>query len=92
MVRALAPGLVLMDVGMAELNGIDAARQIHAGSPDVRIVMLSMHEDRQYVFESLQGRGVGVRAQGGRVRRAAVGHPGRHGRAERTSARPWPGP
>ena len=54
MARALAPGLVLMDVGMAELNGIDAARQIHVGSPGVRVVMLSMHEDRQYVAEALR--------------------------------------
>jgi len=54
MARALAPGLVLMDVGMAELNGIDAARQIHAAAPGTRIVMLSMHEDRHYVFESLR--------------------------------------
>ena len=54
MARALAPGLVLMDVGMAELTGIDAARQIHAAAPGTRIVMLSMHEDRHYVFESLR--------------------------------------
>ena len=52
--RALGPALVLMDVGMAELNGIDAARQIHAAAPAMRIVMLSMHEDRQYVFEALK--------------------------------------
>ncbi len=62
--RALHPGLVLMDVGMAELNGIDAARQIHAGSPDVRIVMLSMHEDRQYVFESLKAGAAGYVLKG----------------------------
>ncbi len=62
--RALHPGLVLMDVGMSELNGIDAARQIHATSPDVRIVMLSMHEDRQYVFESLKAGAAGYVLKG----------------------------
>jgi DNA-binding NarL/FixJ family response regulator len=59
MARALAPGLVLMDVGMAELNGIDAARQIHAAAPGTRIVMLSMHEDRHYVFEALRAGAAG---------------------------------
>jgi two-component system, NarL family, response regulator NreC len=52
--RQLSPELVLMDVAMPELNGIEAARQIRAAQPDVRVVMLSMHEDQQYVFESLK--------------------------------------
>ena len=64
MARALSPGLVLMDVGMAELNGIDAARQIHAQSPQTRIVMLSMHEDRQYVFEALKAGAAGYVLKG----------------------------
>ena len=64
MAKSLSPGLVLMDVGMAELNGIDAARQIHAASPTTRIVMLSMHEDRQYVFESLKAGAAGYVLKG----------------------------
>jgi DNA-binding NarL/FixJ family response regulator len=64
MARALAPGLVLMDVGMAELNGIDAARQIRAAAPDTRVVMLSMHEDRQYVFEALRAGAAGYVLKG----------------------------
>ena len=62
--RSLSPGLILMDVGMAELNGIDAARQIHETSPAVRIVMLSMHEDQQYVFESLKAGAAGYVLKG----------------------------
>ena len=48
------PDVVLMDVAMPELNGIEATRQIHAAQPDVRIIMLSMHSDRQYIFESFR--------------------------------------
>lgn len=58
-VGQLNPQLVLLDVAMAELNGIDAARQIHNNSPETRIIMLSMHEDRQYVFEALKAGAAG---------------------------------
>jgi DNA-binding NarL/FixJ family response regulator len=44
----------LMDVAMPEMNGIEATRQIHAAQPHIRILMLSMHANRQYLFESLQ--------------------------------------
>jgi len=50
----LKPQLVLMDVAMPELNGIEAARQIRTGAPDARILMLSMHDDPQYLSESLR--------------------------------------
>jgi len=59
MIQKLQPDLVLMDVAMSELNGIDAARQVHAALPSARIIMLSMHEDRQYVFESLKAGATG---------------------------------
>lgn len=52
--RTLQPDIVLMDVAMPELNGIEAARQILQQQPDVRIIMLSMHATRQYIFESLK--------------------------------------
>ena len=48
------PDLVLTDVEMPSLNGIETARQLHALFPELRIVMLSMHDDPQYVFESLK--------------------------------------
>jgi DNA-binding NarL/FixJ family response regulator len=59
MIQQLKPDLVLMDVAMSELNGIDAARQVHIALPSARIIMLSMHEDRQYVFESLKAGATG---------------------------------
>lgn len=51
--RQLHPDVVVMDIGMRELNGIDATRQLLAEMPDVRVVALSMHSDRRYVSEML---------------------------------------
>jgi DNA-binding NarL/FixJ family response regulator len=48
------PDLVLMDISMPGLNGIDAARRILHDLPDTRIIMLSMHADRRFVQESLR--------------------------------------
>jgi DNA-binding NarL/FixJ family response regulator len=50
----LAPDVILMDVNMPRLNGIEGVRQIVAVKPDARVLMLSMHADEQYVFESLR--------------------------------------
>jgi DNA-binding NarL/FixJ family response regulator len=58
-IESLRPELVLMDVAMSGLNGIDAARQVHSSLPETRIIMLSMHEDRQYVFEALKAGATG---------------------------------
>src|SRR5688572_1261051 len=45
------PDLVVMDVSMPDLNGIDATRQIVARSPKTKVIALSMHSDRQFVAE-----------------------------------------
>lgn len=47
--RELTPDLVVMDVGMPELNGIEATRQIKSEMPEVKVLAVSMHADRQYV-------------------------------------------
>jgi DNA-binding NarL/FixJ family response regulator len=47
----LLPDVVLMDVSMPDLNGIDATRQIALRSPATRVIALSMHSDRQFVVE-----------------------------------------
>jgi DNA-binding NarL/FixJ family response regulator len=51
--RELAPHLVVMDVSMPRMTGLQASRELTRHAPDVRVVMLSMHDDEQYFFEAL---------------------------------------
>ncbi len=53
LVRTLKPDVVVMDVGMTEMNGIEATRSIRAAFPDVRVVALSTHTDQRYVLHML---------------------------------------
>jgi len=50
----LSPDVVVMDIAMPNLNGIEAARQIMAANPDIAIVILSMHSDESYVIRALK--------------------------------------
>ena len=50
----LRPDIILMDMTMPHMNGINAARQILAKLPDIKIIMLSMHGDREFIVESLK--------------------------------------
>jgi DNA-binding NarL/FixJ family response regulator len=49
----LAPDVAIMDVAMPGLNGIDATGVLRDRSPDTRIVILSMHSDREHVHRAL---------------------------------------
>ena len=51
--RELTPDVVVMDISMPDLNGIEAARQIRVRAPSVRVVMLSMHANREHVHQAL---------------------------------------
>ena len=48
------PDIILLDISMPRLNGIDAARKILDELPDTKIIMLSMHADRRFIQESLR--------------------------------------
>ena len=53
-VEALKPDVVVMDIGMPEMNGIDAAREIRDRVPSARVVILSMYSSVEYVFHALE--------------------------------------
>lgn len=50
----LRPDLILMDIGMRDLNGVEATRQLKAAHPKVGIVGLSTHSDKRYVLGMLE--------------------------------------
>ena len=53
-VKELKPDVVIMDIAMPELNGIEAAHQIHETCPATRVVILSMHAGTEHVRQALR--------------------------------------
>jgi DNA-binding NarL/FixJ family response regulator len=70
----LKPDICLLDIGMPNLNGLDAARQIIAILPEVRILILTVHDSEQMVREVLStgARGFLLKSDAGRDLVAAV--------------------
>jgi two-component system, NarL family, response regulator NreC len=63
LVKKHAPDIVVMDVAMPGLNGIEATRQLTARDPSLKIIALSMHSDRRFVIEMLRAGGDGIYAE-----------------------------
>ena len=57
--RQLAPDVVVLDIVMPGLNGIEAARRMVAEMPGVKVIALSMHSDRRFVIEMLRAGAAG---------------------------------
>jgi two-component system response regulator NreC len=53
-VKLLKPTVVLMDIGLPDLSGIEATREIKRINPEVAVVALTIHEDEEYFFKMLE--------------------------------------
>jgi len=54
LVRTLSPDVVVLDIGMPELNGVETARRIRAEHKRVKVIALSTHSDKRYVHHMLE--------------------------------------
>ncbi|MHC4739470.1 MAG: response regulator, partial [Planctomycetota bacterium] len=54
LVQELLPNIVIIDISMPNLNGIDATRQIMSVCPDVKVIALSIHSNRRFVAKMLK--------------------------------------
>jgi DNA-binding NarL/FixJ family response regulator len=54
--KKLAPDIILMDIGMPVLSGIDAVKEIKAYNPDIKILMLTSHKSKEKVLASFNAK------------------------------------
>jgi two-component system response regulator NreC len=59
LVERLRPNVLVLDLKIPELNGLEVARQVQRRSPKTRVVILSMHNDESYVLEALRNGAAG---------------------------------
>ncbi len=51
---ALQPDIIVMDISMAEMDGMEACQHIRTQHPDIQVLMLTMHESEEYFLQSLR--------------------------------------
>ncbi len=76
----LKPDVVILDVSMPDLNGVEAARRIRAEDPQARILALSMHSEREFIGKMLEAGALGylLKDSGAEQLTDAVGHVARN--------------
>ena len=52
--KKLRPDVILLDISMPVLNGIDAAREIHVICPQAKMILLTIHQEEHFVLEALR--------------------------------------
>jgi len=52
--QRLQPDVILMDITMPDMNGIEATKQIKRAQPEIKVLVLTMHEHDEYIFQALR--------------------------------------
>lgn len=53
-IRTYRPDIVLMDIGLPDMNGLEVTRRVKVDCPDIKIIFLSMYANEEYVLQALQ--------------------------------------
>ncbi len=57
--REINPDVIIMDIGLPDINGVEATKQIVSENPEIKVLALSMHSDQRYVKSFLKAGGKG---------------------------------
>ena len=89
-VKKLKPDVVVADISMPRLNGIDALVRLRSDHPEIKVIMLDDAPERRLCAARAPGRRIGLRGQAFGAVRAGDGNPRRPPRERRSSRRRWP--